>query len=116
LESSLALWRCPAAQGDPEKGEKVFNKCKPCHIADEEKNKFGPTLVGIFGRPAGSVEDFKYSDAMKESGVTWGRRDGGGLHRRSKGYIQGNKVAFPGPKKEQDIADLIAYLQQVTAQ
>jgi cytochrome c len=71
LESSLALWRCPAAQGDPEKGEKVFNKCKPCHVADEEKNKIGPTLVGIFGRPAGSVEDFKYSDAMKESGVTW---------------------------------------------
>ena len=47
------------AQGDPEKGEKVFNKCKACHVVDKEQNRVGPHLVGIFGRPAGSVEGFK---------------------------------------------------------
>ena len=104
------------AQGDPEQGEKVFNKCKVCHVADEEENKIGPTLVGIFGRPAGSVEGFKYSDAMKESGVTWDEETLAAYVADPKGYIQGNKMAFPGLKKEQEIADVIAYLQEVTAQ
>lgn len=104
------------AQGDPEKGERVFNKCKVCHVADEEKNKVGPTLVGIFGRPAGSVEGFKYSDAMKESGVTWDEETLAAYVADPKGYIKGNKMAFAGLKKEQEIADLIAYLQEVTAQ
>jgi cytochrome c len=55
LAGALALSGSAAlAQGDPEKGERVFNKCKVCHIADEEKNKVGPTLVGIFGRPGAS--------------------------------------------------------------
>jgi cytochrome c len=111
LSGSAAL-----AQGDPENGEKVFNKCKVCHVADEETNKIGPTLVGIFGRPAGSVEGFKYSDAMKESGVTWNEETVAAYVADPKGYIQGNKMAFPGLKKEQEIADLIAYLQEVTAQ
>ena len=118
--SSLALWRYPAAQslaqGDPEKGERVFNKCKVCHVADEEKNKVGPTLVGIFGRPAGSVEGFKYSDAMKESGVTWDEETVAAYVADPKGYVPGNKMEFPGLKREQEIADLIAYLQEVTAQ
>ena len=77
------------AQGDPEKGEKVFNKCKTCHVVEEAKNKIGPHLVGIFGRPAGVVEGFKYSDAMKSSGVVWDDetiaaylKDPEGLHSR----------------------------------
>ena len=57
------------AQGDPEQGEKVFNKCKAYHAADEAKNRIGPHLVGIFGRTAGSVEGFAYSDAMKSAGI-----------------------------------------------
>lgn len=104
------------AQGDPEQGEKVFNKCKVCHVADEATNKVGPTLVGLFGRPAGSVEGFNYSDAMKESGVTWDEETVAAYVADPRGYIKGNKMAFPGLKKEQEIADLIAYLQEATAQ
>jgi cytochrome c len=59
------------AQGDPAKGEKVFNRCKACHVVDKEQNKVGPHLVGVVGRPAGSVAGFKYSDAMKNSGKVW---------------------------------------------
>ena len=44
------------AEGDAAKGEKVFRKCKACHVADAEKNKVGPHLVGIIGRKAASVE------------------------------------------------------------
>jgi cytochrome c len=91
LAGALALSGSAAlAQGDPEKGERVFNKCKVCHIADEEKNKVGPTLVGIFGRPAGSVEGFKYSDAMKESGVTWDEETLAAYVADPKGYVPGN--------------------------
>jgi cytochrome c len=104
-----------SAQGDAENGEKVFNQCKACHAADEPKNKVGPHLVGIFGRPAGSVEDFKYSDAMKESGVTWNEETIAAYLADPRGYIKGNRMAFVGLKEEEDIADLLAYLKEASA-
>jgi cytochrome c len=100
------------AQGDPEKGEKVFNKCKTCHVVEEEKNKVGPHLVGIFGRPAGSVEGFKYSDAMTSSGVVWEDDTITTYLKDPKGYIPGNRMAFPGLRKDEEIADLLAYLHE----
>lgn len=109
LSSSVAL-----AQGDAENGEKVFNKCKACHAVDEPKNKVGPHLVGIFGRPAGSVEDFRYSDAMKESGVTWNEETIAAYLADPRGYIKGNRMAFAG-LKEEEIADLLAYLKEESA-
>jgi cytochrome c len=110
LSSSAAL-----AQGDAAQGEKVFNKCKVCHAVDEAKNKVGPHLVGIFGRPAGSVEGFKYSDAMKESGVTWNEETIAAYLADPRGYIKGNRMAFVGLKKPEEIADLIAYLKDESA-
>ena len=83
LGSSIAL-----AQGDAEAGEKVFNKCKACHVADEAQNRVGPHLVGIFGRQAGSVEGFKYSDAMKGVGRHLERGDHRRIHRRPAGLHQ----------------------------
>ena len=100
------------AQGDPEKGEKVFNKCKTCHEIEDEKNKVGPHLVGIFGRPACSVEGFKYSDAMKSSDVVWGDETMAAYLKDPKGYIPGNRMVFPGLRKDEEIADLLAYLQE----
>lgn len=110
LGSGVAL-----AQGDAEAGEKVFNKCKACHVADEPQNRVGPHLVGLFGRQAGSVEGFKYSDAMKESGVTWDEKTIAEYIADPRGYIKGNRMAFVGLKDEEDIEDLIAYLKEATA-
>jgi cytochrome c len=110
LGSSIAL-----AQGDVEAGEKVFNKCKACHVPDEAQNRVGPHLVGIFGREAGSVEGFKYSDAMKESGVTWSEETIAEYIADPRGYIKGNRMAFVGLKDDEEIADLIAYLKEATA-
>jgi cytochrome c len=109
LSGSVAL-----AQGDAENGEKVFNKCKACHAVDEPENKIGPHLVGIFGRPAGSVEDFNYSNAMKESGVTWNEETIAAYLADPRGYIKGNRMALAG-LKEEEIADLIAYLKEESA-
>jgi cytochrome c len=100
------------AQGDPEKGEKVFNKCKACHAVDEEKNKIGPHLVGIFGRPAGNVEGFKYSDAMKSSGIVWEDDTIAAYLKEPKAYIPGNRMAFVGLRKDDEIVDLLAYLHE----
>ena len=59
------------AEGDAAAGEKVFRKCKACHVADKEQNRVGPHLVDIIGRVSGSVDGFKYSDAMKGAEITW---------------------------------------------
>ena len=100
------------AQGDPEQGEKVFNKCKACHVIEEAKNRVGPHLVGIFGRPAGSVEDFRYSDAMKNSGIVWDDETIAAYLKDPRAYIPGNRMAFAGLRKDEEIADLLAYLQE----
>jgi cytochrome c len=102
------------AAGDPAAGQKVFNKCKTCHEADQAKNKVGPNLVGLFGRKAGSVADFKYSDAMKNSNVVWTETTVAQYVKQPKEFIAGNKMVFPGLKSDQEVADLIAYLKQAT--
>ena len=99
-------------QGDPDAGAKVFNKCKACHAVDEEQNKVGPHLVGIIGRPAGSVEGFRYSEAMADSGIVWEDETIAAYLKDPKGYVPGNKMVFVGLKKDEDIADLLAYLHQ----
>jgi cytochrome c2 len=102
----------PVMAGDIDAGEKVFKKCKACHVVDAEKNKTGPHLVNIMGRTAGSLESFKkYSKAMKESGIVWSEETLNGYLEKPKAYIKGTKMAFAGLKKEEDRENVIAYLK-----
>lgn len=103
-----------AQEGDPEAGAKVFNKCKACHVLDEQKNRVGPYLLGIFGRPAGSAEGFRYSSAMQDSGIVWDEETIAEYVADPRGYLPGNRMAFPGLKKEEDITNLLAYLKEAT--
>jgi cytochrome c len=103
------------AEGDAEAGKKVFRKCKACHVIDKEKNRLGPHLIGIFGRDAGSIDGFKYSKAMMESGITWDEATLDEYLADPKGYIPKNKMAFVGLKKEDDRANLIAYLKEAAS-
>jgi len=98
--------------GDAKAGKKVFRKCKACHVVDAEKNKVGPHLVGIMGRASGSVEGFKYSKAMAGADLTWNAETLAGYLANPKKYMPGNKMAFGGLRKEDQIADVIAYLAQ----
>ena len=104
------LW----AEGDAEKGEKVFKKCKACHaVGDGAKNKVGPALNGIIGATAGEIEGFKYSDAMKEKGaegMVWDEETLAAFLVKPKDVVPGTKMTFPGLKKEDDVANVIAYL------
>ena len=100
----------PALAGDIEAGAKVFKKCKACHVVDKEKNKTGPHLVNLFGRTAGSLEGYKYSKAMKASGIVWDEETLAGYLRTPKKYVKGTKMAFLGLKKDADIENIIAYI------
>ena len=100
------------AEGDAAKGKKVFNKCKSCHSLDAGKNKIGPSLHGIVGRPAGSVEGFKYSDAMKNAGIDWTPENLDAYLTKPKKFMPDTKMVFAGVKKEDQRQDLIAYLTE----
>ncbi len=102
------------AGGDPEKGEKVFKKCKTCHTVKAGKKKIGPHLEGIFGRKAGSLEGYKYSKAMRESGLTWDEATLDEYLASPRKMIKGTKMTFPGLRKEQQRQDVIAYLKEAT--
>lgn len=112
IAATAVVWWSGAAvaEGDAAAGEKVFRKCKACHVADEEKNRVGPHLVGIVGRDSGSVADFKYSDAMAGAGLTWDEATLAGYLTNPKEFLPGNKMAFPGLRKEADVANILAYL------
>lgn len=97
------------AEGDPEQGATLFNKCEACHAIADEKNRVGPHLVGIFGREAGSVEGFRYSQAMKDSGIVWRDDTLTAYLKAPKTYLPGTKMLFAG-MKDDEIADLLAYL------
>jgi len=112
----LMLAAGPAlAEGDAAAGEKLFAKCKTCHTIEAGKNKVGPSLAGLFGRKAGSAPDFKYSDAMINSGITWDETSVSEYIANPKEKVPGNKMICPGVKKDEDRANLIAYLKQATA-
>ena len=112
----LSVLAAPAfAEGDAKKGKRVFNKCKACHVANKEKNRVGPHLVGLFGRTAGTVEGYKYSDAMIEYGVEWDEETIAEYLAAPKKVVKGTKMAFAGLKKEKDIVNIIAYLKEATA-
>jgi len=113
LVASIAM---PAlADDDAEKGEKVFKKCKACHAVGEgAKNKVGPELNGIVDNEAGSVEGFKYSKAFMEKkaeGLVWTEDNLESYLTKPKDFIPGTKMSFAGLRKEDDIENVIAYLE-----
>ena len=100
---------------DAAAGEKVFTKCKVCHVVEEDKNKVGPSLKGVIGRTAGTHEGFKYSPAMIEAGkggLVWDDAKLTEYLHDPRGMVKGAKMAFPGLKKDDDVANVIAYLKQ----
>jgi cytochrome c len=106
--SSLAS---AALAQDAAAGKTSFNKCLPCHsIGEGAKNKVGPELNGIDGRKSGTAEGYNYSDANKNSGITWNEAQFKEYIKDPKAKVPGTKMTFAGIKNETEVNNLWAYL------
>ena len=99
---------------DVEKGKVAFEQCAACHSLDGSGNDDGPTLKGVIGRKAGSLEDFRYSAAMKRSDVTWDAATLDEYIADPQAFIPGNRMAFAGIADRSQRDDLMAYLAVAT--
>ncbi len=106
----------PARAQDAAAGEKIFAQCRACHqIGEKAKNAVGPILNGLFGRKAGSVPGYNYSNANKNSGITWDEATFREYIKDPKAKIPGTKMIFAGIKDDKRINDLVAFLKQFDA-
>ena len=114
---ALALSGPAAVAGDPANGQKLFKKCEACHSLEEGKKKIGPSLYKVFGATPGQVAKFRYSKGMVEygkTGVVWDEETLDAWLTKPKDVIKRTKMAFPGLKKAEDRADVIAYLKSLS--
>jgi S-disulfanyl-L-cysteine oxidoreductase SoxD len=112
----IELSQAEAATGDPVAGEQVFRRCQACHTVDEGgAHRVGPNLSGIFGQEAGTQQGFSYSPVMAESDVVWTEETISEFLRDPRGFMPGNRMAFPGLRSQDELDDVIAYLKAVTA-
>ena len=110
----LAAAQGALAAGDPKNGQRVFNKCKACHSLVAGQRRIGPTLYGMFGREAGTLDGFSFSSAMKKSKVVWTEKTLDQYLAKPREFMPGTKMAFPGMPKKEERDDLIAYLKEAT--
>src|SRR5829696_10577200 len=109
----LAASAGSAQAQDAAAGEKVFAQCRACHqIGPNAKNAVGPVLNGLFGRHSGSIEGYNYSEANKNSGITWDDAVFAEYIQNPRAKIPGTKMIYAGLKDEQRIKDLTAFLKQ----
>ncbi len=115
---AVALFATPLAaheHGDPERGGELFKACKACHqVGEGAKNRVGPVLNGVFGRPAGAVEGFRYSKAMNRmaaDGLVWTWDTLDAFVESPRQMVSRTKMSYRGMKDAQDRADLLAFLR-----
>ena len=101
-----------SAQGDPRRGETIYDNCRACHTPDGKGNDVGPGLSGVFGRRAGERDDFRYSPALKRSGITWTAQTMDAFIADPQKAVPANRMPYSGLPDARDRADLIAYMQQ----
>ena len=102
------------ADGDAARGEAKFQDCAACHKLEAGANNLGPSLHGIFTRKAGELADFRYSPAIKRSGITWTPETLDKFITDPQAVVAGNRMPYAGMASASDRADLIAYLQNAT--
>jgi cytochrome c len=94
---------------DAEHGKAIFKACAACHAMDHA-NRIGPGLEGIIGRRAGTAPSFRYSDAIKQSGIVWDTKTLDAYLESPQKVVPGNKMTYAGVKNPTDRTDLVTYL------
>ena len=100
------------ADDDVAHGEKKFEECAACHKLQRGEDSVGPSLYGVFGRQAGTLTDFRFSPAMKRSGITWYAKTLDTFLTDPQKVVPANRMPYAGLADTKDRADLIAYLQK----
>jgi cytochrome c len=106
LAATSGAW----ADGDAARGEKLFAECAACHSLDRAVESVGPSLYGVIGRKAGEGGDFRYSPALKRSGIIWNEQSIDAFVADPQAVVPGNRMPFAGIPDAAARADLIAYL------
>jgi cytochrome c2 len=114
LLMTLPLIGAARADGDAARGEVKFQDCAACHKLEAGANNLGPSLHGIFERKAGELADFRYSPAIKRSGIAWTPETLEKFIADPQAMVPGNRMPYAGMASAADRADLIAYLQKAT--
>jgi cytochrome c len=114
--ASLVIATAPAAAaGDPVRGKTLFTaRCASCHSVVPGQKRLGPNLSGVVGRKAGSLPDYVYSPAMQKSGLTWNAATLDAYLASPRGKVPNTKMAFMGVPKEDERADIVAYLSSLS--
>ena len=114
IAAALLLHALPAAAADLAKGEQLWRKCASCHTLDANgRNRAGPRLHGLFGRVAGSVPDYSYSEALKKSGIVWNDSTLDAYIKDAEAFVPGTKM-YGGLSQDADREDLLAFLKGAT--
>jgi cytochrome c len=118
VAAALLMTLLPAgaarADGDAARGEAKFQDCAACHKLEAGANNVGPSLHGVFTRKAGELADFRYSPAIKRSGIIWTPETLDKFIADPQAAVPGNRMPYAGMAGASDRADLIAYLQKAT--
>ena len=106
---ALGSASAPAFAADAAHGQAVFKNCASCH--NDQPGALGPNLHGVYGRKAGDLDDFRYSNAMKRADFVWDEANLKAYIADPQGKVKGNRMPFSGLRNEGDIDDVVAYLE-----
>lgn len=112
---AVTVGAAAAQQGDAARGRRLFQNCVACHSLEPDKNLTGPSLSGVIGRKAGTLQSFsRYSDAIRSSGLVWDAKTLDSWLADPQHVIPGNQMTFPGIENQQQRADVIAFMKQAS--
>jgi cytochrome c len=109
----IAAAVAPAASGSTARGEQVYERCLACHSLDRDRT--GPRHCGLFGRKAGSVKEFEYSDAMRKSKIVWNAKTLDRFLAAPLKLVPGTSMGYAGVTDAGERADLVAFLKAANA-
>lgn len=111
----LATLPAPWSQADLDNGRRVFARCRSCHtITEGGPNMTGPNLYGVFGRRAGALPGYNYSDAVRQADFVWDGEQLDHWLENPRTFLRGTKMSFAGIADAQDRRDVIAFLKVET--